>query len=719
MRRSNNYLYFFSRYLILILSLYSLVFPAFGKISSSCGKKWEWNNELPQDNDLKGVGWSQELQQWIAVGDLGTILSSKDGNTWQLQISHAVNNLNGIFWNGSIWVVVGNEGTILTSLDGVLWQTQNSNTSNNLNAIHWNGTQWLAVGDLNTILISADAVLWQKINPTNDEIASFEDKWKAVHWNGSQWLLVSFSGKKGLSSEDGFSWKNFNFPFESTNSQFHLLYGIHWNGSRWIAVGYSQDIFFWHGRADYGQVYGRVHNSGDTLVWPETFTFVSVALHAIYSNASLSVTVGRRGGILTSTDDVSWEKQNSGTDNHLRAIYSNGDQWVAVGDKATIIKSTDGILWQTNNTFKTNNLSLIYYLSSEWSIPWFYDDERYKIKWVTSKIHHITIRKEDEIIPDRFDGYNYYSSPIKKGSVWTRSTAWDTSLLSSTDSVFWHVEKFGRDWKLIASDQKGLELISLNNGNKILADACYTDIRQFVTQFYQFVLSREPDEAGLDFWVNALVSNELTGKDIVNNFILSPEFTDRQITNQEFVMILYHTLFNREPDSNEVSHWVTQLEAGREDQEVVNGFLISQEFSDVCNLYQIDCSFPQSQEILVSKFVSRFYQQFLLREPDIDGLNDWVDGLINGHIKAKDLAYAFLLSDEFSNSTIVKDEHNKLGFLGILYRTLFDREPDTVGFDFWASELNSGQTFQEILDKFLLSAEFLALCNEHGMNCSD
>ena len=109
----------------------------------------------------------------------------------------------------------------------------------------------------------------------------------------------------------------------------------------------------------------------------------------------------------------------------------------------------------------------------------------------------------------------------------------------------------------------------------------------FVTRFYQQCLGREPDAPGLEGWVNALITGTLCGADVANGFIFSQEFINRNTSNETFVTILYRAFFGREPDTNGYNGWVNYLYSGATRQDVLNGFIYSQEFNNLCANYGI------------------------------------------------------------------------------------------------------------------------------------
>ncbi len=96
----------------------------------------------------------------VAVGSLGTIITSSDGLSWQTSSSNVVFNLNGVATSGTNFVAVGDLGTIVTSPDLINWTPQTSGTTKHLHGVAWTGVQFIAVGDTGTILTSSDAVTW-------------------------------------------------------------------------------------------------------------------------------------------------------------------------------------------------------------------------------------------------------------------------------------------------------------------------------------------------------------------------------------------------------------------------------------------------------------------------------------------------------------------------------------------------------------------------------
>jgi peptidoglycan/xylan/chitin deacetylase (PgdA/CDA1 family) len=112
--------------------------------------------------------------------------------------------------------------------------------------------------------------------------------------------------------------------------------------------------------------------------------------------------------------------------------------------------------------------------------------------------------------------------------------------------------------------------------------ATNTKVDEFVTRFYTNALERQPDAAGLNSWVGQLTAKKVTGAQFASSIIFSAEFTAKNKSNEEFVTILFRTLYNREPDSAGFDSWVNLLNTGQSRQFVLAGFTNSAEFKSIC-----------------------------------------------------------------------------------------------------------------------------------------
>ncbi|MBR6380386.1 MAG: DUF4214 domain-containing protein [Lachnospiraceae bacterium] len=118
----------------------------------------------------------------------------------------------------------------------------------------------------------------------------------------------------------------------------------------------------------------------------------------------------------------------------------------------------------------------------------------------------------------------------------------------------------------------------------------------------------------------------------------------------------------------------------------------------------------QMRDTQVDAFVCRMYRYVLGREPDAEGRAYWTDRLLSYEGDGANLAYGFFRSREFQAREITND-----GYLRILYRTFFDREPDREGYDHWSYRLDFGMSRNLVLCSFVNSDEFTALCGTYGI----
>lgn len=243
--------------------------------------------------------------------------------------------------------------------------------------------------------------------------------------------------------------------------------------------------------------------------------------------------------------------------------------------------------------------------------------------------------------------------------------------------------------------------------------ASVAEVEAFVSRFYEQCLNREPDQAGLDYWTNALLAGTLTGADVANGFVFSPEFTSLNTSNEDYLTVLYLAFFDRNPDAGGFDYWLSQLNSGMSRQDVLDGFIYAQEFYNLCFSFGISPN-------LVASFVERFYLQCLDRPPDLPGLSYWVNSLFDGSLTGADVANGFVFSPEFTSLN-----PSNADYLNVLYFAFFDRNPDPGGYNYWLALLNDGAAREFALDGFVYAQEFVDLCGQYGitpylpLNCTN
>lgn len=241
-------------------------------------------------------------------------------------------------------------------------------------------------------------------------------------------------------------------------------------------------------------------------------------------------------------------------------------------------------------------------------------------------------------------------------------------------------------------------------------------VGDFVTRCYRVALSREPDPAGYEYWVDSLNNGQACGAQVGYGFIFSSEYIEKNTSNEQYVNDLYAMYFGRKPDEGGFKYWLDQLNDGVTREEVFAGFANSQEFYNLCMDYGVVSGMylvgvPNDMQGGINCFVARLYKVCLNRLPDITGQAGWVLKLRNGEVSGSTCAYGFVFSPEFMNLGL-----NDTDFVCYMYRAFFGREADEEGLEYWVSRLQDGtDTREDVFRGFSGSLEFMNLCAGYGI----
>ncbi len=107
-------------------------------------------------------------------------------------------------------------------------------------------------------------------------------------------------------------------------------------------------------------------------------------------------------------------------------------------------------------------------------------------------------------------------------------------------------------------------------------------LAMFVGRLYTKALGRGYDETGMDAWCEAIGTGQGTIDQVsTNGFFHSEEFINKNLSNEDYVTVLYHTFFDREPDASGKAAWVKALNEGASRDQVLWGFANSVEFAQL------------------------------------------------------------------------------------------------------------------------------------------
>ncbi|MBP5492583.1 MAG: DUF4214 domain-containing protein [Clostridiales bacterium] len=237
----------------------------------------------------------------------------------------------------------------------------------------------------------------------------------------------------------------------------------------------------------------------------------------------------------------------------------------------------------------------------------------------------------------------------------------------------------------------------------------------FVERLYVVALGRPSEAEGKAFWVEQVVKNGFTGADCARFFMLgAPEFLGRNLTDDEFVEVLYKTYFDRDSEPDGKAYWLGRLASGTERAVLVEEFIESVEWCNVCAGYGVKSGAQYHKATVPSKnavkFATRLYTCCLGRDPEAEGLEYWSLALTNLDATGYQAASLFFTLPEFVGLKTTNEE-----YLTRLYTTFMGRDPEAEGFAYWLGLLNGGTDRVDVMKAFAGCPEFQEICNQYGI----
>ena len=225
--------------------------------TSGNGITWAESRLTKEDNTfpfIESITYGGGL--FVAVGDadaldesdpVPAIFTSADGLTWTEQNTFTpglvaqIENRNlygvttGTVGGNPLYVAVGELGLIITSLDGVTWTFQGSGTNNNLNAVMFASSTFVAVGDKGTIITSPDGVVWTAAT-SGTAVPYFQ----SVTSGGSTFVAVASNGQVYYTSNPSGTWSK---ATTTITASFGVAYGAVTGFTGFVAVGNASGVW--------------------------------------------------------------------------------------------------------------------------------------------------------------------------------------------------------------------------------------------------------------------------------------------------------------------------------------------------------------------------------------------------------------------------------------------------------------------------------------------
>lgn len=268
-----------------------------------------------------------------------------------------------------------------------------------------------------------------------------------------------------------------------------------------------------------------------------------------------------------------------------------------------------------------------------------------------------------------------------------------------------------------------VQVLAANSTTKVLGDVIIPsrlteseeNVLNFVDRLYKILLDRPADLEGLWDWSLKLQNGQATTAEIIHGIAASPEFKNKNLSNDEIVEKMYKSMMGRESDASGKEYWVSRLDTGMTVDAVINGFLGSPEFGAICSDYgitpgSISNLAQRDKNFGVTSFVARCYLEALDRSSDEAGLEDWTGRINRKEETPQEIAYGFVFSTEMANRDLSNEQ-----FVDMLYSLCFGRTPDVDGKTDWLTKLKNGTSREKVFYGFADSVEFNNLVSSFGL----
>jgi hypothetical protein len=144
----------------------------------------------------------------VAVGQVGQIIKSKDGQNWSKSKTNITSTIHSIIYDGKSFIAVGDNGLVATSKDGEAWTVLNSVTKNNLYTIKKLNNIYVAVGENSTILSSKDGKVWTlAYGEEKDKNILFVEPIRGVAFRDNTYYAIGYNSSTVYTSKDAINWK--------------------------------------------------------------------------------------------------------------------------------------------------------------------------------------------------------------------------------------------------------------------------------------------------------------------------------------------------------------------------------------------------------------------------------------------------------------------------------------------------------------------------------
>ena len=259
-----------------------------------------------------------------------------------------------------------------------------------------------------------------------------------------------------------------------------------------------------------------------------------------------------------------------------------------------------------------------------------------------------------------------------------------------------------------------ISVFTQGNSTPVVITLTGTAEKSLATHFYRSILRREPDAEGKAYWNGEAERMVAAGADVNEAwyslaalFFSSTEYRAQGTTTRAYVTDLFRTFLAREPDLAGLLYWVGQIDNGMPREVARVALMFSTEFK------ALSTRIYGAQRVRAeSNVVMDFYRGLLNRLPDGAGYTSWVQrfraaqciGAAAVESEVEAISSAFMASAEYAARN-----RSNAQFVADLYDAFMRRGGELTGVQFWIGQLDAGaRTREQVRREFMASPEFRA-----------
>ncbi|MCQ2517073.1 MAG: DUF4214 domain-containing protein [Saccharofermentans sp.] len=243
-------------------------------------------------------------------------------------------------------------------------------------------------------------------------------------------------------------------------------------------------------------------------------------------------------------------------------------------------------------------------------------------------------------------------------------------------------------------------------------------VGSFVSRLYYDALGRSPDTAGFNDWCARLAFGEITGAQAAEGFFFGAEYTARNTDDVSYINSLYRIFFDREPDATGLETWVGVLAGGTSRRDVMQGFINSAEWANLCISYHIysgSSSLPTCMPASIDNetvFVNNMYGYFAPGTLNNDEVASLATNLALMNISARQLMYNLIFSDTYI-ATVKASTPGRT--INNFYKAFYGREALPAEINAFCRIMGDGVDLDYLYSYFVSSDRFANNCATRGI----